>query len=84
MKQLPLDICTQPAHAEHARPMVAMDACDDFRGGVSEQSNNESETMVTCALCDCEIEESSAKSLKIKGNVKHVCPGCATAVKGIA
>jgi len=28
-----LDICTQPAHAEHARPMEDEDACDDFRAG---------------------------------------------------
>jgi len=33
MKKLPLDICTQPAHAEHARPMEDEDACDDFRAG---------------------------------------------------
>jgi hypothetical protein len=33
MKQLPLDICLQPAHAEHARPMNDEDACDEFRAG---------------------------------------------------
>jgi len=33
MEKLPLDICTQPAHAEHARPMDQEDACDDGRGG---------------------------------------------------
>lgn len=33
MKQLPKDICLRPDHAEHARPMDAEDACDDFRGG---------------------------------------------------
>lgn len=33
MKQVPLDICLQPDHAEHARPMVSQDACDDFRAG---------------------------------------------------
>ena len=33
MKQLPLDICVQPAHAEHARPMDSEDACDDGRAG---------------------------------------------------
>jgi len=33
MKQLPLDVCIQPAHAEHARPMEDEDACDDFRAG---------------------------------------------------
>ena len=33
MKKPPLDICLQPAHAEHARPMEDEDACDDFRSG---------------------------------------------------
>jgi len=33
MKKLPLDICLQPAHAEHTRPMDDEDACDDFRSG---------------------------------------------------
>jgi len=33
MTQAPLDICLQPAHAEHARPMNDEDACDDFRSG---------------------------------------------------
>ncbi len=33
MKKFPLDICTQPTHAEHARPMEDEDACDDFRAG---------------------------------------------------
>lgn len=33
MKQLPLDLCLQPAHAEHARPMEDEDACDDGRAG---------------------------------------------------
>lgn len=33
MTQVPLDICLQPAHAEHARPMNDEDACDDFRSG---------------------------------------------------
>jgi len=32
MKKTPLDICTQPVHAEHSRPMDEEDACDDFRG----------------------------------------------------
>jgi hypothetical protein len=30
MKKIPLDICTQPQHAEHSRPMNNEDACDDF------------------------------------------------------
>jgi hypothetical protein len=33
MKKIKLDICTQPEHAEHSRPMEEEDACDDFRGG---------------------------------------------------
>lgn len=32
-KNMPLEICIQPAHAESARPMEAEDACDDFRAG---------------------------------------------------
>lgn len=32
-KKLPLDICLQPGHSEHARPMEDEDACDDFRAG---------------------------------------------------
>lgn len=33
MKKLPLDVCTQPAHAEHARPMESEEPCDDGRAG---------------------------------------------------
>ena len=33
MKKLPLDVCLQPAHAEHARPMADEDACDEGRAG---------------------------------------------------
>ena len=33
MKEVPLDPCLQPAHAEHARPMEDEDACDNFRAG---------------------------------------------------
>jgi len=33
MSEKKLDICTQPANAEHSRPMDEEDACDDFRGG---------------------------------------------------
>jgi hypothetical protein len=33
MKKLPLDICIQPVHAEHARPMEEENACDDGRAG---------------------------------------------------
>lgn len=33
MTKMPLNICIQPAHAEHARPMTDEDACDDGRAG---------------------------------------------------
>ena len=33
MNKIPLDLCTQPAHAEHARPMESEDACNDGRSG---------------------------------------------------
>ena len=33
MKKVSLDVCTQPAHAEHARPMENEDVCDDGRAG---------------------------------------------------
>ncbi len=33
MKKLPLDVCIQPAHAEHARSMVSDEPCDDGRAG---------------------------------------------------
>jgi hypothetical protein len=33
MKQMPREICLQPAHAEHARPMHRDEPCDDFRAG---------------------------------------------------
>ena len=33
MKELPREICLQPAHAEHARPMEDNGPCDDFREG---------------------------------------------------
>jgi hypothetical protein len=33
MKKTTREICLQPAHAEHARPMEDEDACDDFRAG---------------------------------------------------
>ena len=34
MSKLPLDVCTQPAHAEHARTMQSEEPCDDGRAGV--------------------------------------------------
>jgi hypothetical protein len=33
MKKMPKEICLQPAHPEHARPMEDENACDDFRAG---------------------------------------------------
>jgi len=33
MKQLPFDVCTQSANAEHARPMETEEPCDDGRAG---------------------------------------------------
>ena len=33
MKKVPLAVCTQPAHAEHARPMDSDEPCDDGRAG---------------------------------------------------
>jgi len=34
MQRLPREICLQPAHAEHARPMERDDACDEGREGI--------------------------------------------------
>ena len=33
MNKMPLDICTQPSHAEHFRPMDDEEPCDDGRAG---------------------------------------------------
>ena len=33
MTRIPIDICTQPAHPENARPMDDEDVCDDGRAG---------------------------------------------------
>jgi len=33
MKQMPLDVCIQPSHAEHARTMEHEEPCDDGRAG---------------------------------------------------
>jgi len=33
MKKISREICLQPAHAEHARPMERDEPCDDFRAG---------------------------------------------------
>ena len=32
-KKILKEICLQPTHAEHARPMENEDACDEFRAG---------------------------------------------------
>ncbi|MCX6670921.1 MAG: hypothetical protein NTX92_03240 [Euryarchaeota archaeon] len=33
MTKISVDICLQPDHAEHSRPMGEDEPCDDFRGG---------------------------------------------------
>jgi len=33
MKKMPREICLQPTHAEHARPMEKEEPCDDGRAG---------------------------------------------------
>ena len=33
MKQIPLDVCTQPSHAENVRNMDDEEPCDDGRAG---------------------------------------------------
>jgi len=33
IKKIPREICLQPSHAEHARPMEEESACDEFRAG---------------------------------------------------
>ncbi|KYK24275.1 hypothetical protein AYK25_00080 [Thermoplasmatales archaeon SM1-50] len=33
MKKMSMDICLQPDHAEHSRPMGKDEPCDDFRAG---------------------------------------------------
>jgi hypothetical protein len=33
MRQLPLDECLQPSHAEHARTMESEEPCDNGRSG---------------------------------------------------
>jgi len=33
MKEIPLEVCTQPAHAEHASPMESEGPCDEGREG---------------------------------------------------
>jgi hypothetical protein len=34
MKKIQVNICLQPDHAEHSRPMGEDEPCDDFRGGI--------------------------------------------------
>ena len=33
MKPIPMDVCLQPAHAEHSRPMNDEEPCDNGRAG---------------------------------------------------
>jgi hypothetical protein len=33
MHKIPKEICLQPSHAEHARPMEEEEPCDDGRSG---------------------------------------------------
>jgi hypothetical protein len=33
MEKIPREICLQPDHAEHSRPMEEEEPCDDFRSG---------------------------------------------------
>jgi len=33
MKKISLDVCTQPAHAEHTRTIDSDEPCDDGRAG---------------------------------------------------
>jgi DNA-directed RNA polymerase subunit RPC12/RpoP len=33
MRKVSADICLQPDHSEHARPMRDEEPCDDFRAG---------------------------------------------------
>jgi hypothetical protein len=37
MKRVPLDLCTRPMQAEHARNMDMEEACDDGRAGPREE-----------------------------------------------
>lgn len=34
MKEIPQEICLQPSHPEHARPMENDNPCDDGRGNL--------------------------------------------------
>jgi hypothetical protein len=38
--------------------------------------------MAKCAICGCETHEDNIKHIEIKGNVKNICQGCITAIKG--
>ena len=37
-----------------------------------------------CEVCKSDVSEDEIKHIKIKGNIKKVCEGCITAIKGLA
>ena len=40
--------------------------------------------MMKCDLCGREFPDEKLSTLQINGDVKNICEGCATAVKGLA
>ena len=38
---------------------------------------------VRCELCGVELPDEKIKHVHIKGNLKKICKGCVTAVKGL-
>ena len=40
--------------------------------------------MTTCEICGCDVPDKDIKHITIKGNVKKICKGCVTAIKGFA
>ncbi len=36
-----------------------------------------------CDLCGADVPEGKIKHIHIKGNVKNICKGCVTSVKGL-
>ena len=85
MDKVPLDICTQPAHPEHARPMEQEDACDEFRAGWKRKSEVMSiSSCEVCCVCGEEHGLDDINHVEIKGKEKKICKQCATAIKGFA
>ncbi len=37
----------------------------------------------TCCVCESNFEKEDVKHIEIKGKVKDICKGCATAIKGL-